>query len=107
MCRLFPIIAEIPLRKLYFHNLGGVRTMERVRDMLVVCVLFAIALTSSFAKATDADVLATVRQKFEAFNRHDTTAIERLYAPDAVLHSPDYPSLSGNKPIADTYRNLF
>jgi len=33
--------------------------------------------------------------------------IERLYAADAALHSPDYPSLIGNKPIADTYRKLF
>jgi len=54
-----------------------------------------------------ATVTAAVRQKFEAFNRHDVDAIERLYAANAVLHSPDYPNLSGNQPIADTYRRLF
>lgn len=48
-----------------------------------------------------------VRLKFEAFNRHDAAAIQNLYAPDAVLHSPDYPDLMGNVPIADTYRRLF
>jgi len=58
------------------------------------------------AAAADS-VTTTVRQKFEAFNRHDADAIERLYAANAVLHSPDYPNLGGNHPIADTYRKLF
>lgn len=48
-----------------------------------------------------------VRAKFDAFNRHDADAIEHLYAADAHLHSPDYPDLVGNKPIADTYRRIF
>jgi ketosteroid isomerase-like protein len=49
----------------------------------------------------------TVRSKFDAFNRHDAAMIQDIYASDAVLHSPDYPSLQGNGPIADTYRALF
>ena len=53
------------------------------------------------------DPVATVRLKFMAFDRHDAAAIQGIYADDAVLHSPDYPNLAGNAPIADTYRRLF
>ena len=49
----------------------------------------------------------TVLCWFAAFNRHDAAAIERLYAPDAVLRDPDHRMLRGNKPIAATYRSLF
>ena len=49
----------------------------------------------------------TVRQKFAAFNRHDADAIQSIYGANAVLHSPDYPELAGNEPIAGTYRKLF
>lgn len=48
-----------------------------------------------------------VQSKFAAFDRHDADAIQSLYAVDALLHSPDYPELRGNGPIADTYRGLF
>jgi ketosteroid isomerase-like protein len=50
---------------------------------------------------------AVIDEKFRAFNRHDTAAIEKLYAAAARLHSPDYPDLEGNGPIAETYRTLF
>ena len=53
------------------------------------------------------DLLDIVRAKFAAFNRHDADAIERLYATAATLHSPDYPTLTGNQLIGDTYRRLF
>lgn len=49
----------------------------------------------------------TVRLKFEAFDRHDVATIQDIYGADAVLHSPDYPELVGNAPIADTYRRIF
>lgn len=71
------------------------------------CLLCLIASAAPPASAVERDVLAPVRQKFDAFNRHDADAIERLYAAGAALHSPDYPGLVGNKPIADTYRKLF
>jgi ketosteroid isomerase-like protein len=48
-----------------------------------------------------------VSTKFDAFNRHDAATIQASYAPNAVLHSPDYPDLHGNSAIADTYRSLF
>lgn len=51
--------------------------------------------------------LDTVRNKFDAFNRHDVAMIEQIYASTATLHSPDYADLEGNGPIADTYRKLF
>jgi ketosteroid isomerase-like protein len=48
-----------------------------------------------------------VRLKFSAFDQHDTSAIQNLYAADAVLHSPDHPELQGNAQIAATYEQLF
>ena len=59
------------------------------------------------ASVADAKAVDAVRWKFEAFNKHDVDAIERIYATDATLSSPDYPSLTGNAPIADTYRKIF
>jgi ketosteroid isomerase-like protein len=59
------------------------------------------------ASHSAAEAIDTVRSKFDAFNRHDAATIQDIYANNAVLHSPDYPSLQGNGPIADTYRKLF
>src|SRR5579859_1899072 len=74
---------------------------------LCLCACAGAIAATPLAAAAPAMPIDIVRQKFEAFNRHDTEAIERAYADDATLHSPDYPSLSGNAPIADTYRKLF
>lgn len=74
---------------------------------IVLLASVAVAGAASAASASDAKALDPVRQKFAAFNRHDAAAIERLYASDATLHSPDYPNLQGNGPIADTYRKIF
>lgn len=54
-----------------------------------------------------ASTAETVHLKFAAFDRHDAAAIQDIYGADAVLHSPDYPELKGNGPIADTYRKIF
>ena len=70
--------------------------------------LVCLASVTAFAIQRDSDNTVTIVQlKFAAFDRHDVTAIEALYATDAVLHSPDYPNLVGNVPIAATYRRLF
>jgi len=61
----------------------------------------------SAASRADIKSIDTVRSKFEAFNKHDADAIEKIYASRATLSSPDYPKLAGNKEIADTYRRLF
>ena len=66
-----------------------------------------IVATASLPLSLWAGPIENVRAKFEAFNRHDSDFIENSYAADARLQSPDYPDLSGNKPIADTYRGLF
>jgi ketosteroid isomerase-like protein len=81
--------------------------------MITAASILFLALTSGGATEVPTSAHAvmkpvdTVRSKFEAFNKHDSDAIERIYASDATLHSPDYPGLTGNKPIADTYRKLF
>ena len=70
--------------------------------------LFFVASATAFAvKQPSDDTVKTVQLKFAAFDRHDATAIQGIYADEAVLHSPDYPNLVGNAQIADTYRRLF
>lgn len=66
-----------------------------------------VAMATSTAWGTDAKSSDPVRLKFAAFNKHDVHAIEQIYASDATLRSPDYPSLTGNTQIADTYRKIF
>ena len=82
--------------------------MKTAYLIALVCSASCLLSTSGLAD-TDANArnLDTVRQKFAAFNRHDATAIQDIYATDAVLHSPDYPALTGNGKIADTYRGIF
>lgn len=75
--------------------------------MKVFAMPLVFLLAAASAAGADTKALDCVRQKFAAFNRHDVDAIQQLYANDATLHSPDYPSLSGNAPIADTYRKIF
>ena len=53
------------------------------------------------------DPIKIVQAKFDAFNRHDVSVIESLFAADATLQSPDYPHLVGNSKISLTYRQLF
>ena len=73
---------------------------------LIVVVCLSVSSGFAIAKASG-DQTKTVRLKFDAFNRHDVDAIKTTYAPDAILHSPDYPELHGNSPIAETYSRLF
>jgi ketosteroid isomerase-like protein len=70
-------------------------------------VFFLFVSAAAPASHSAARAIETVRSKFDAFNRHDAAMIQDIYASNAVLHSPDYPSLQGNRPIADTYRKLF
>lgn len=82
--------------------------MRRTVTFLLACLLGgATGIAAPAAAPRGAGPLAVARAKFDAFNRHDADAIEHLYASDATLHSPDYPDLKGNEPIADTYRRLF
>jgi ketosteroid isomerase-like protein len=82
--------------------------MKTAAMIALVCLAYGTTSTPGFtASYQGVDPVKTVRQKFEAFNRHDAAAIEGIYATDAVLHSPDYPELAGNSRIADTYRGLF
>jgi ketosteroid isomerase-like protein len=68
---------------------------------------YLITLLAGASGLASADPVGTVRLKFAAFDRHDTAAIQAIYADEAVLHSPDYPNLVGNAQIAATYRRLF
>jgi ketosteroid isomerase-like protein len=82
----------------------GVKTTPNI---VFTGLLFVLAGTAVPASHSAGGPIDTVRQKFDAFNRHDAAMIEEIYASSATLHSPDYPSLEGNAPIADTYRKLF
>ena len=82
--------------------------MKAAATTLFFLLASGLVPTATFAASgADAKAIDAVRSKFEAFNKHDVDAIERIYASDATLSSPDYPSLAGNAPIADTYRKLF
>lgn len=81
--------------------------MKAAAIILVFLQAFGAVATATAAPSVDAKFSDPVRQKFVAFNQHDVDAIERIYARDATLRSPDYPSLTGNAQIADTYRKIF
>jgi ketosteroid isomerase-like protein len=82
--------------------------MKAAATIFLFCLASGIANTAVAAgSGGDIKVMDSVRLKFEAFNKHDADAIEKIYATGATLHSPDYPNLAGNKQIADTYRRLF
>ena len=81
--------------------------MKTTSSILFVGLALVLAITAVPASHSAAGPADTVRQKFDAFNRHDAASIQEIYAGNATLHSPDYPSLEGNAPIADTYRKLF
>ncbi|MES2403894.1 MAG: nuclear transport factor 2 family protein [Pseudomonadota bacterium] len=75
--------------------------------VLASCLAVSAHAGAAPPRANEASAAKLVRQKFTAFERHDVGGIKATYAADAVLHSPDYPKLEGNGPIADTYRKLF
>jgi ketosteroid isomerase-like protein len=82
--------------------------MKAAATSLLFLLASGIAATATSAvSGADAKLDDPVRLKFAAFNKHDVDAIERIYASDATLQSPDYPHLSGNSKIADTYRKIF
>jgi hypothetical protein len=50
---------------------------------------------------------ALVDRLFEAFNRHDTAALQSLYRPDAVLTASDFCEPRTGRDVARTYAALF
>lgn len=50
---------------------------------------------------------AVVMAMFDAFNRHDAAAMEKLYAPDARLTSPDFCSARTRDDVVRTYEAMF
>ena len=95
---------ESPLPALFAYEDFRVKTTPIISFTGLFFVLVSAAVPASHVAGGPID---TVRKKFDAFNRHDAAAIQEIYAGNATLHSPDYPSLEGNAPIADTYRKLF
>jgi ketosteroid isomerase-like protein len=92
----------------HFLLLRGVSQMKAATTILVFLMASGIAATATSATSgADMKLNDPVRLKFAAFNKHDVDAIARIYADGATLRSPDYPSLTGNVQIADTYRKIF
>lgn len=81
--------------------------MKTTPTIVFTGLLFVLASAAVPASRLPGGPIDIVRQKFDAFNRHDAAMIEEIYASNATLHSPDYPNLEGNAAIADTYRKLF
>ncbi|WP_039732415.1 nuclear transport factor 2 family protein [Dyella japonica] len=68
-------------------------------------LLAAVMVTSMDAEPTPPSV---VQAMFDAFNRHDATAMARLYASDARLASSDFcKTRTGRAEVVRTYRELF
>ena len=80
----------------------------KIASLPSVLLCWGLAGGSSYAASqVDIQPIKTVRNKFAAFNQHDVAAIEEIYSATALLNSPDYRNLVGNKPIAETYRKIF
>lgn len=67
---------------------------------MILAMLFAAAAPAPSPRAT-------VTAMFAAFNRHDAAALARLYAPDAILTSPDHCRPRGHADVARSYAALF
>ena len=77
-------------------------------QLMTICFCWSVSVIGAHAEAgTQSRSVDVIQSKFAAFNQHDVAAIENIYAGGALLNSPDYRNLVGNKPIADTYRRLF
>ena len=73
--------------------------------MLKELVLLAVAASNAFPQHSAPEVV--VRKMFEAFNRHDASAMEQLYAPEARLSSSDFCKPRGRADVQRTYGALF
>jgi ketosteroid isomerase-like protein len=73
--------------------------------MLRELVLLAVAASHAYPESSTPGVV--VREMFAAFNRHDASAMERLYAPEAHLSSSDFCKPRGRADIQRTYGALF
>jgi ketosteroid isomerase-like protein len=68
---------------------------------------WCLTIVTSHAEPPADQAVQAIERKFSAFNQHDVAAIEGIYADSATLNSPDYHDLTGNRPIAETYRKIF
>lgn len=91
--------------------LSYIRKLLAMKTAYMFALICSVGLLASAAGFADSQAgmsaVETARLKFDAFNKHDASAIQALYATDAILHSPDHSNLVGNSQIADTYRWLF
>ena len=65
----------------------------------------ALFLTAAASMTSSPAVL--VSKLFDSFNRHDVTALQALYAPDARLTSSDFCKPRTGADVTRTYRELF
>ena len=70
-------------------------------------MLKELALLAVASSTTCPAPEVVVRQMFEAFNRHDASTMEKLYAPEAHLSSSDFCKPRGRMDIQRTYGALF
>ena len=85
------------------------RAVDRsnVLSVLAACALLAACAAPPKEAETEATE-AVARAMFDAFNRHDLDALAALYAPDAVLVSPDVDGpRQGPSGARQTYGELF
>lgn len=73
----------------------------------MIAMLIALTLASTQQTAVPARPETVVRAMFDAFNRHDAQAMQRLYSSDARLTSSDFCASRGKADIRRTYDALF
>ena len=69
--------------------------------MKIVALLLASSMSVSNSPR------AVVEELFRAFNRHDVSALQALYAPDARLTSSDFCKARTGADVTRTYEALF
>jgi len=82
--------------------------MKRAVRLLVIPLLLSTLLVPLFLHAADADVLADVRDRWMfALKEGDAAKLASLFAENATIMPPGFPSFTGRKAIEGFYRDGF
>jgi uncharacterized protein (TIGR02246 family) len=82
--------------------------MKRAVRLLIFSLLLSVLLVPLFLRAADADVLADVRDRWMfALKEGDATKLASVFAENATIMPPGFPSFTGRKAIEGFYRDGF
>jgi uncharacterized protein (TIGR02246 family) len=82
--------------------------MKRAVQLLIFPLLLSVLVVPFFLRAADADVLADVRDRWRfALKEGDAAKLASLFAENATIMPPGFPSFTGRKAIEGFYRDGF